>query len=46
MGADIDGKIVYTKFKHYFTSVPEDDLKHRVSSSGGVSNMSLKNFER
>ena len=46
MGADEDGKIVFTKFKNYFTSVPEDDLKHRVSSVGGTSNVSLKNFEK
>ena len=46
MGADEDGKIVFTNFKNYFTSVPEDDLKHRVSSVGGTSNVSLKNFEK
>ena len=45
MGADQDGKIKYSNFKNYFTAVPEDDLKHRVSSVGGYSNVSLKNFE-
>ena len=46
MEADDDGKINYRKFKKYFTSVPEDDLKQRVSSVGCNSNFSLKQFEK
>ena len=45
MNADQDSKINYRKFKNYFTAVPEEDLKHRVSSMGS-SNLSLKKFER
>ena len=45
MGADEHGKINYRKFKKYFTAVPEDDLKHRVSSLGHQSNFSMQNFE-
>ena len=45
MNADQDGRITYRKFKKYFTAVPEDDLKHRVSSMGAASNMSMKKFE-
>ena len=45
MGADTFGKINYRNFKKYFTQVPEDDLKHRVSSIGQTSNLSMKNFE-
>ena len=45
MNADEDSKINYRKFKNYFTAVPEEDLKHRVSSMGS-SNLSLKKFER
>ena len=37
LGADQDGKITYRKFKNYFTAVPEEDLKRRVSSIGGAS---------
>ena len=46
MNADNDGKIVYKKFKLYFTAVPEDDLKHRVSSRGTQSMNSMQNFEK
>jgi len=42
MEADEDGKINYRKFKKYFTAVPEDDLKQRVSSIGCQSQLSLK----
>lgn len=46
MNSDRDGKITYLKFKNYFTAVPEDDLKSRVSSIGGMSfNSSMKRFE-
>ena len=44
--ADEDGKIRYRDFKQYFTAVPEDDLKQRVSSVGCVSNVSMKQFEK
>ena len=48
MNADVDGKITYRKFKKYFTSVPEDDLKRRVSTMGGMysSPDAMKKFER
>jgi len=46
LGSDQDGKINYRNFKRYFTSVPEDDLKQRVSSVGRISNASMKNFEK
>lgn len=46
MGADEHGKINYKNFKHYFTSVPEDDLKNRVNSYGQNSTNTMKNFER
>ena len=46
MDADDEGKINYRKFKKYFTSVPEDDLKQRVSSYGGQSNLSIRQFEK
>jgi hypothetical protein len=46
LGANPDGKINYRNFKKYFTSVPEDDLRERVSSVGQPSNMSMKNFEK
>ena len=45
MGSDQFGKINYRNFKKYFTQVPEDDLKRRVSSLGATSNMSMKAFE-
>lgn len=45
MNADIDGKIKYRNFKKYFTAVPEDDLKSRVSSVGGGGS-SMGRFER
>ena len=46
MHADENGKIRYRDFKEYFTAVPEDDLKQRVSSVGCQSNMSMKQFEK
>lgn len=46
MGADQHGKINYKNFKRYFTSVPEEDLKQRVNSQGGMSSLSMKNFEK
>ena len=45
MNADKDGKIIYKKFKNYFTAVPEDDLKDRVSSNGARSMNSMQKFE-
>ena len=45
MNADIDGKIVYKKFKNYFTAIPEDDLRDRVSSVGSKSLNSMQKFE-
>lgn len=46
LNADSNGKINYRNFKKYFTEVPEDDLKERVSSVGQPSNVSMKNFEK
>jgi hypothetical protein len=46
MDADEEGKITFRKFKKYFTSVPEDDLKQRVSSVGTGSNLSKARFEK
>ena len=44
--ADENGKIRYRDFKQYFTAVPEDDLKQRVSSVGHHSNVSMAKFEK
>ena len=44
MGADEHGKINYRNFKHYFTAVPEDDLRDRVNSVGSQNTM--KKFEQ
>ena len=46
MGADEHGKINYRNFKHYFTAVPEDDLKDRVNSYGQNSTNTMKKFEQ
>ena len=46
MNADENGNIVFLKFKNYFTAVPEDDLRQRVSSIGSRSVGSMQVFER